>query len=89
MAHLLLVDDEAALRSVTAERLTERGYDVTEADSGEQALDQLEQHAFDVIISDLRMPGLDGATVIERAVERYPSIVGIVIKKMWSTSGKA
>ena len=42
MAHLLLVDDEAALRSVTAERLTERGYEVVEADSGEQALDRLE-----------------------------------------------
>jgi DNA-binding NtrC family response regulator len=76
---LLLVDDEAALRSVTAERLAERGHTVVEADSGEQALDLLEQHAFDVIVSDLRMPGIDGATVIERAIERYPSIVGIVI----------
>jgi DNA-binding NtrC family response regulator len=76
---LLFVDDEAALRSLTAERLGERGFEVVEADSGEKALQLLEQCAFDVIITDLRLPGVDGATVIEAAVERYPGIVGIVI----------
>src|SRR5947208_15467622 len=77
--HLLFVDDEPALRSLMAERLGERGFEVIEADSGEKAIQLLEQFAFDVVITDLRMPGIDGTRVIETALERYPSIVGIVI----------
>ena len=41
--HLLLVDDETALRQLTAERLTERGFEVVQAESGEQALELIEQ----------------------------------------------
>ena len=62
-----------------AERLRERGFEVVEAESGEQALDLLDQFAFDIIITDLRMPGIDGCSVIEAAVGRYPGIVAIVI----------
>ena len=58
--NILLVDDEEALRLVVAERLTDEGFDVVEAASGEAALEQLQRFAFDVIISDLRLPGLDG-----------------------------
>jgi len=77
--HILFVDDEPALREVMAERLRDRGYEVVEADSGETALELLEQFAFDTVITDLRMPGIDGVRVIESAVERYPGIVAIVI----------
>ena len=77
--HVLFVDDEAALRALMAERLRERGFEVVEAESGEKALDLLDQFAFDIIITDLRMPGIDGARVIEAAVGRYPGIVAIVI----------
>ena len=79
MPHLLLVDDEAALRAVIAERLTEQGFDVTQADSGERALECLNDFAFDVLISDLRLPGVDGQRVIEAALERYPGIIAIVV----------
>lgn len=78
-AHLLFVDDEPALRSLMAERLAERGFEVAQADSGEKALQLLEQFAFDVVVTDLRMPGIDGTQVIGAALERYPGIVGIVI----------
>ena len=77
--HLLLVDDEAALRQLTAERLTERGFEVVQAESGEQALELIEQFAFDLLITDLRLPGIDGTAVIDAARARYPAIVGIVI----------
>jgi two-component system response regulator AtoC len=77
--HLLLVDDESALRSVVAERLVEHGFEVTEAESGERAIELLSQFAFDVVISDLRLPGLDGREVIEAALERYPGIIPIVV----------
>ena len=62
-----------------SERLAERGFEVVQADSGEQALELLDQFAFDIVITDLRMPGIDGVRVIESAVERYPGIVAIVI----------
>jgi len=77
--HLLLVDDETALRQVTAERLAERGFEVVQADSGEQALEFIEQFAFDLLITDLRLPGIDGTQVIDAARARYPAIIGIVI----------
>jgi DNA-binding NtrC family response regulator len=79
MAHLLLVDDEEALRSVVAERLTDEGFEVTQANDGEAALKALDSFAFDVIVSDLRLPGVDGRRVIESALQRYPSIVAIVV----------
>ena len=77
--HLLFVDDETELRTLMAERLRERGFEVVEAENGEQALDLLDQFAFDILIADLRLPGIDGARVVEAAVGRYPGIVAIVI----------
>jgi DNA-binding NtrC family response regulator len=77
--HLLLVEDEAALRTAIAEQLGDRGYHVEQADSGEAALARLADFAFDVIITDLRLPGVDGAAVVEAAVQRYPDIVAIVV----------
>src|SRR5688572_32195994 len=77
--HLLFVDDEPALRSLMAERLSERGYEVVEADSGERAVELLDRFAFDVVITDLRLPGIDGTRVIEAARDRYAGIVAIVI----------
>ena len=79
MPHLLLVDDEEALRSVVAERLRDAGYEVTEAADGEAAVKAIDGFAFDVIVSDLRLPGLDGREVVETALTRYPSIVAIVV----------
>jgi DNA-binding NtrC family response regulator len=77
--HLLLVDDEAPLRNVVAERLVERGFKVSEAGSGEQAIELLSQFAFDVVVSDLRLPGVDGREVIDAALQRYPGIIAIVV----------
>jgi len=77
--HLLLVEDEGALRSAVAEQLADRGYHVKQADSGESAVAQLADFAFDIIITDLRLPGMDGSAVVEAAVERYPDIIAIVI----------
>jgi DNA-binding NtrC family response regulator len=77
--HLLLVEDEASLRQAIAEQLFDRGYHVEQADSGEAAIARLAEFAFDIIISDLRLPGVDGSTVVETAVERYPDIIAIVV----------
>src|SRR5438874_6755456 len=77
--HLLLVEDEAPLREVIAEQLGDRGYRVEQAESGEAAIARLADFAFDIIITDLRLPGLDGSAVVEAAVARYPEIVAIVV----------
>src|SRR5215471_18205710 len=77
--HLLLVEDEGPLRQAVAEQLSDRGYVVREADSGETALAHLADFAFDVIITDLRLPGIDGTALIQSAVARYPDIIAIVV----------
>src|SRR5206468_4738834 len=77
--HLLIVDDEAALRTAIAERLTDHGFAVEQAANGEQALTRLAEFAFDIIITDLRLPGIDGRQVLEAALERYSDIIAIVI----------
>ena len=77
--HLLIVDDERALREAIAERLGDHGFVVEQADSGEQAIDRLAEFAFDILITDLRLPGMNGRQVVEAALERYPEIIPIVI----------
>jgi DNA-binding NtrC family response regulator len=77
--HLLLVEDEAPLRQAIAEQLSDRGYQVEQTESGEAAVARLADFAFDVLITDLRLPGVDGAAVVDEAVARYPDIVAIVI----------
>jgi DNA-binding NtrC family response regulator len=77
--HLLIVDDENALREAVAERLEDHGFSVEQADSGEAALQRLADFAFDVLVTDLRLPGIDGRKVLDAARERYPDIIAIVI----------
>ncbi len=77
--HLLIVEDEASLREVVAERLTDEGYEVVQAANGEEAVDRLAEFAFDIIVTDLRLPGIDGGKVLEAALARYPEIIGIVV----------
>src|SRR6187397_3595678 len=77
--HLLIVEDEGPLREAIAEQLADRGYRVEQAESGEAALAKLADFAFDIIIADLRLPGIDGSAVVEAAVERYPHIIAIVV----------
>lgn len=77
--HLLIVDDEMLLREAVAERLADHGFAVEQAGSGEEALDRLAEFAYDVLITDLRLPGIDGRRVLDAALERYPEIIAIVI----------
>ena len=77
--HLLLVDDEEALRDVVAERLADGGFEVQQAASGEAAIEKLRDFAFDILLTDLRLPGLGGRDVLQAALERYPDIIAIVI----------
>src|SRR6187431_3748007 len=77
--HLLIVDDEGVLRSAIAERLADHGFVVEQAGNGEDALQRLTDFAFDILITDLRLPGIGGREVLDAALERYPEIIAIVI----------
>jgi CheY-like chemotaxis protein len=75
---ILLVDDDALVRMGTAELLADLGHGVTEAGSGEQALEHLREAAFDVVITDFAMPrmnGLDLAKNIRTSHGALPVIV--------------
>jgi len=54
-------------------------WDMSFANCGEQALEQMEEHPFDVIVSDMRMPGMDGNQVLSEVMKRYPSTVRIIL----------
>ena len=78
-AEVLVVDDDAAVRELLAKALTGAGYQVDVAVDGPSALARLGEKAFDLMITDLKMPGLDGLSVIREARRAYPSLPVIVI----------
>jgi DNA-binding NtrC family response regulator len=77
--HLLLVDDEDALREAIAERLADHGFVVSQAADGTSALARLSEFAYDIVVTDLRLPGADGRQVLQEARARYPELIAIVI----------
>ena len=66
---ILVVDDEEVLRNLAKEVLSEEGYQVTLASSSEEALEQFKQKSFDLVIADLKMPGMDGMGLLKRIKE--------------------
>ncbi|MCG7980949.1 MAG: sigma-54-dependent Fis family transcriptional regulator [gamma proteobacterium symbiont of Clathrolucina costata] len=77
--HILVIDDEAAIRQVLAEQLTRSGHTVEQADCGEEALTMLQSSDFDVCICDLRLPDLDGIEVIRRCRAKEMDIAFLMI----------
>lgn len=66
MARVLTVDDSVSLRRLVAGTLTQAGHEVTEASNGAEALDLAKQKSFNLVISDLNMPIMDGLTFIKQ-----------------------
>jgi CheY-like chemotaxis protein len=81
---ILLVDDDPATRMLLIRMLREPQYAFTEADRGIQALDLLEKSCFDLIITDLRMPDLDGIAFAVRARARWPHIPIVLMSGYFS-----
>lgn len=65
MASLLIVDDETKLRHILRIKLESRGFSVDEAENGKQALELLEEGIYDLVISDIKMPVMDGFELLE------------------------
>jgi two-component system chemotaxis response regulator CheY len=66
MARVLAVDDSVSLRRLVAATLTQAGHDVTEASNGAEALEAAKKGTFNLVISDLNMPIMDGLTFIKQ-----------------------
>ena len=79
MKQILVADDEPNLRRVLKAQLTRDGYEVHAVEDGQQALDTLEEHHVDVIITDLKMPKVDGMELLKQVTERFPGLPVIMI----------
>jgi len=78
-ASILVVDDEPAIQDILTWALSAEGYRVATAGSGEEALSRVEREDFDVIVTDIVMPGLDGLEVLERSRMLNPRAAVIVM----------
>ncbi|HET7544158.1 MAG TPA: sigma-54 dependent transcriptional regulator [Polyangiaceae bacterium] len=76
---VLLVDDDAAITTVLGSLLKQEGMAVTCAASGAEALAALTKHPVDLVVTDLRMPGMDGMTLLRRIAQSYPDLPVVVL----------
>jgi two-component system response regulator AtoC len=76
---VLIVDDEPNLRKILSAQLTRDGYDVLTAEDGDQGLHLLREHHIDLVITDLKMPKVDGMTLLKRALEEDPELPVVLI----------
>ena len=74
VTRLLLVDDEARFVDTLTKRLKMRGYYVEGVYSGQDALDVLQRRPFDVVLLDVRMPGMDGITTLREVKKIQPPV---------------
>ncbi len=78
-ARILVVDDERSMREMLAILLKREGHEVSVAENGRSAIDLLNQRPFDLVVSDARMPDLDGLEVLRHARSVNPSIIAIMV----------
>jgi DNA-binding NtrC family response regulator len=76
---VLIVDDELNLRKILAAQLSRDGYDVLLAEDGEQGLSVLREHHIDLVITDLKMPKVDGMTLLREALREAPDLPIVMI----------
>ncbi len=85
---VLVVDDEASIRDLLAKTLALAEYEVDVAPDGRSALDRMRMYPYDLLIADLKMPGMDGLTVIREA-KRYKTDLPVIIITGFSTESSA
>ncbi len=85
---VLVVDDEASIRDLLSKTLALAEYDVDVAPDGRSALERMRLYPYDLLIADLKMPGMDGLTVIREA-KRYKADLPVIIITGFSTESSA
>jgi len=76
---ILIVDDEKDVRESTMRLLLRKGYYADGAESGIDALEKIREESFDLLIVDIRMPGMDGIEMLRRVKEINPEIIAIIL----------
>ena len=76
---ILVVDDEENLRRVTQLKLQQAGFEALTASDGHQALEILSKHAQDLVLTDLKMPGMSGIDLLQRIKQEYPEVIVVVV----------
>ncbi|RWX74392.1 response regulator [Neorhizobium lilium] len=74
MARILITEDEAALRMFVARALRLDGHETHEAGDGAEGLEKLDEGAFDLLLSDIRMPVMDGIELVHQAAAKFPDL---------------
>lgn len=77
--HLLVVDDERDVREGLGKLLELAGYDITTAENGLVAIERAKTRRFDLVLTDLRMPGLDGVGTLMGLKQLHPSMPVIIV----------
>lgn len=78
-ASVLIVDDEALIRRILSKTLKREGYSVTEAVDGLDALEKMKDVRFDFVISDIKMPNMDGLKLLKEIRSQYPDTYVLLI----------
>jgi len=76
---ILIVDDELLIRDLLYDFFTNQGWEITTAENGAKALEILENRSVDLLLTDLKMPGLDGMELTNRVKEEYPSLPVVIM----------
>ena len=82
---VLIVDDEKDYLETLLKRMRKRGLDITGIGSGEEALNWLETNSVDVVVLDVRMPGMDGIKILREIKKSYPLVEVIMLTGHAST----
>ena len=77
--HVLIVDDEDRFRTTAASNLEKRGFEVTTASNGTEALEEVRKNEVDVVVLDVKMPGMDGNEVLHRLKILKPDLPVIML----------
>lgn len=77
--NILIVDDEALVREMMRDMLDEEGYSTVAVESGKSALRIAQEANFDLLLADIRMPGMDGLELVQQLRQRSPGIVPILV----------
>jgi len=79
MARILVIDDQDSIRRVVRRALEQDGHEVYDASDGKLGMEILERQSFDVVITDIFMPGQDGIVTLRQVRKRFPQVKVIVI----------
>jgi CheY-like chemotaxis protein len=79
MARVLIAEDDGAVREFVARALVHRGHEVTAVEDGLHALERLNAEAFDLLVSDIVMPGMDGIELALKATKDWPAMAVLLM----------